>query len=393
MRYTMQSGRGGLCGDRSGRVMSLFMVPLFLNRERGAVPTVWIILAAVFVALNAGPVVAEQHLPTANRQAIRLLVSPLQYSAAVAIGERVAKKYNLPQPEITSMLAYPAVKAFCAGVGSGTPDVIGLPRQMTRSEYERCTEHGVVDIVELRVGFDALVLVVRKGEAVFNLTPRGIYFAMAAQIPLDDEFVANDTKLWSDISTRLPNIPIMVYGSDNGTAINNFFKEIFMEGGCRGLRQFKIFYSSVDRVKTCTTIREDGRYVGIKAPIAVNFRTLFQASPPGSLGVLPYTVYRRNAEWLQLLPVNNIFPTDETIKNDTYEAVFPVRYYVKRKHMERSLGGTGVVRGLYSFIEELMSEEAIGNGGYLEGYGLVVDDPVDRQNDRESAMRLQPYRR
>jgi hypothetical protein len=61
--------------------------------------------------------------------------------------------------------------------------------------------------------------------------------------------------------------------------------------------------------------------------------------------------------------------------------------------MEPSLGGDGVVPGLYKFIEEAMSEEAISENGYLGRLGLVVDDPADRQTARETAMRLQPYRR
>ena len=109
--------------------------------------------------------------------------------------------------------------------------------------------------------------------------------------------------------------------------------------------------------------------------------------------MVPYTVYQRNAEALDLLPLNGVLPGDASIKNDDYEAVSPVRFYVKRKHMETSLGGTGVAPGLYKFIEEVMSEDAIGNGGYLDVLGLVVDDPPDRQHDREAAMRLQPFKR
>ena len=146
-------------------------------------------------------------------------------------------------------------------------------------------------------------------------------------------------------------------------------------------------------MKTCTTLREDGRFIGIKAPIAANFKPAMQAAPPGAIAIVPDTVYQHNADWLDLLPVNGVVPSEAAIKDDVYEAVSPVRYYVKRKHMEASLGGIGVVPGLYKFIEEIMSEEAIGNGGYLDVLGLVVDDPPDRQHDREAAMRLQPYRR
>ncbi|MEI6559799.1 MAG: substrate-binding domain-containing protein [Rhodospirillaceae bacterium] len=355
--------------------------------------TIRVIFTATFIAL-AGPALAADPEPVPqSRAAIKVLASPLQLRFTTAVSDRLVKKYGLPPLEVTSMLAAPAVKAFCAGVGPATPDVVAIPRQMAKREYNQCVENGVIDIVELPIGFDALVPVVRKGDPVFNLTPRAMYYALAADIPIEDGFTPNTAKRWRDLDPRLPDQAINVLGSENGTSINAFFKEIFIEGGCRGLRQFKVYYSAEDRVKTCTTLREDGRFTGIKAPIAVNFKPAMEKAPPGAVAVVPYTVYQHNAEWLDLMPVNGVLPSDLTIKNDDYEAVSPVRYYVKRKHMEPSLGGIGVVSGLYKFIEAMMSEEAIGSGGYLDLLGLVIDDQSDRQRDREAAMRLQPFRR
>ncbi len=356
------------------------------------------LICTAIVALLATPALATQALaevPAApsGRTAIRVVASPLEVRFTGALSEQLVKKYAMPPLQVESMLAAPAVKAFCAGYGVNTPDVVAIPRQMARREYNQCIENGVVDIVELRVGFDALVLVARKGDPVFNMTPRAMYFALAAEVPTGVEFTRNAVKRWRDLSPRLPDQEIHVLGSENGTAINAFFKEFFMEGGCRGLYQFKVFYNAADRVKSCTTVREDGVFTGIKAPIAVNFKPAMEKAPPGSIAVVPFTVYDANKNWLDLLPVDGVVPTEATIRSDDYLAVSPVRYYVKRKHMEPSLGGDGVVKGLYKFVEELMSEEAIGPNGYLDAMSLVVDDPPDRKRDRESAMRLYPFRR
>jgi len=352
---------------------------------------------AGLLALAGGSAAAETAGPADGqppaRSPIKVMVSPLQTRFTQVLGEHLVTKYGLPPLDLSTVLAATASKAFCAGTGPGSPDVIALPRRMAKREYDGCVENGVIDIIELPVGFDALVLVVKKGDLVFNLTPRAMYFALAAEIPLEDDFVRNDVRRWNDLDPRLPALDINVFGSEAGTSITAFFKEIFMEGGCRGLRQFKVYYSSVDRVKTCTTLRDDGRYVGIKPPIAVNFKDIFRTAPKGAVGVVPYTVYRHNADWLDLLPVSGVLPTTTTIKDDEYEAVTPVRYYVKRKHMDQRLGGDGSVHGLYNFIQEIMSEDAIGDGGYLESLGLVVDDPPDREHDREAALRLQPFRR
>jgi phosphate transport system substrate-binding protein len=357
-----------------------------------AVPTVRMMCLAILMTAFAVPVAAGTGADVFQRDAISVLVSPLETAFTRTLSDRLVRKYDLPPLSVTTEPTAPAIKAFCGGIGAKFPDVIGIPRQMDSHEYDNCVQNGVVDIIELPVGFDALVLAVRKGDLVFNLTPRALYFALAAQIPDGDDFVPNSLKRWSDLDPRLPDLEINVVGSENGTSINAFFKEIFMEGGCRGLQPFKVFYSATDRVAMCTTLRDDGHFIPVKQPMVTTFPDVMEHAPRGAVAVIPYTVYRKNAAWLDLLPVLNVLPTPRTIKDDDYEAVSPVRYYVKRAHMEQSLGGTGVVRGLYSFIEELMSEDAIGPGGYLEAQGLVIDDPEDRQRDREGALRLQPFR-
>jgi phosphate transport system substrate-binding protein len=351
------------------------------------------IVALAALLVPAGPAAAETAPRPANRDTLRVLSSPLQINYLRAVSDQLTRKYNLPPIEIVSMLAAPAVKAFCAGVSDEDPDVIAIPRRMERFEFNHCLENGVLDVVELQTGYDALVLVVRKGDLVFNLTPRAMFFALAQEIPVEDNFIPNDVRKWKEIDTRLPDLEINVLGSANGTSINTFFKDIFMEGGCRGLRQFKRYYSAEDRVKQCTTLREDGRYIPIKAPIAVNFKDKLKAAPPGAVAVIPYTVYKANRDWLDVLPVLNVIPTDRTINDDEYEAVYPVRYYVKRAHMEPRFGGVGVVKGLYTFLQEIMSEDAIGAGGYLEGLGLVIDDPEERAANREAALRLERFKR
>lgn len=349
--------------------------------------------ALTLTAAGGHPASAQTAPAASARKAITVMASPLQIRFTKAVSEHLTAKFGLPPLEVSSVLAAQAVKSFCSGVSAETPDIIALPRRLAKREYEKCAENGVIDIIELPVGFDALVLVVRKGDRVFNMTPRAMYFALAAEIPAEDEFVRNDARRWSDLDSRLPNIDINVVASENGTSINAFFKEIFMEGGCRGLRQFKVYYSSVDRVKTCTTLREDGRFIGVPAPISTNFRDVFRRAPAGAIGIVPYTVYQHNSDWLELMPLQGVKPSNASIRDDSYEAVSPVRFYVKRRHMERSLGGDGIVPGLYNFIEEIMSEEALGENGYLPGLGLVADDPDDRDRDRDAALRLTPFRR
>ena len=49
-------------------------------------------------------------------------------------------------------------KLFCEGVGGETPDVTNSSRRQKKSEFDKCVANGVADIVEVKIGFDGIVL-------------------------------------------------------------------------------------------------------------------------------------------------------------------------------------------------------------------------------------------
>jgi len=255
----------------------------------------------------AGPAAAEVARVFGKRQTLFIVTSTLNRTYVDAISERFVSNYKYPPPLVKTTIANVAVEAFCAGIGTEYPDVVALPRRMSRRELETCIKNGMIDIVELDTGKDALVVVTKKGDPVFDLRLTDFFHALAAEIPKDAgffaDFVPNRAERWSDIDSTLPDQPIRVLGPAENTAILRFMKDFFLEGACRKIGAFKVYYHAEDRVRQCTTIRTDGVFQEVPVPIAKNFVDLMQKAPPGTLAVLPYTVWRTQSSWLDVLPV------------------------------------------------------------------------------------------
>jgi hypothetical protein len=60
------------------------------------------------------------------------------------------------------------IKAFCGGVGVEHPDIANSSRRITRGERSRCAQNGVTQIVEVKIGYDGIVLANAKTSTPLN---------------------------------------------------------------------------------------------------------------------------------------------------------------------------------------------------------------------------------
>ena len=74
-------------------------------------------------------------------------------------------------------------KLFCAGVGDDHPDVTNASRAIKKGEFEDCQKNGVKDIVELKIGFDGIVIANAKDGPDLKLTQEQIFLALAKEVP------------------------------------------------------------------------------------------------------------------------------------------------------------------------------------------------------------------
>ena len=326
--------------------------------------TVWVAAgAAAFFAACANSAMA--------RDQIRIVGSSTVFPYTQAVAEQFANMTGAPAPIVESTGTGGGMKIFCAGVGADHPDLTGASRAMKLSEYSLCMENGVNDITEALIGYDGLSIAVsRSSEFDWDLTLSEIYLALGAQVPVDGEWADNPYSNWSDIAPDLPNQPILAYGPPPTSGTRDAFVELAMHAGCEELEFVASGGYDGDWVKeNCSRMRQDGMFV----EAGENDNLIVQRinADTTAMGIFGYSFLYENLDTLKAVMVNSVSPNAETIGDYSYPISRPLYFYTKNAHR-------GVIPHFQEFIEEYMSEEALGPGGYLSERGLVTLNDSDR---------------
>ncbi|MGQ0664090.1 MAG: substrate-binding domain-containing protein [Pseudomonadota bacterium] len=351
------------------------------------------VMAGVAAVLSASAGLAQAPSGGAARTEMLLVGSSTMLPFTEAIVDRLVRGQGLLPPLTQPRGSKAGINAFCAGVGLKHPDIVAASRRMARNEVESCKENGVVDILELKIGYGALVIATEKGDPVYNLTPRLMYLALAAEVPKGGDFVPNPYNRWADIDPKLPDLDIAIFGPSGDSGTRGFFDAAVMEGGCRGLKEIKSIFSADTRVRQCTTLRPAPNFEEAEEPFTTQVLERVLNSPKGTLALVSHATFTRNKNRLDELPINGVTATHATIAAGKYELVQRMYYYVKLAHTLRERGekgekGAKLVQGLRDFIAEATDDRAIGPGGYLEALDLVVMADKERTKVQDDARRL-----
>lgn len=284
-------------------------------------------------------------------------------------------------PQVEGIGSVHALERFCGGIGPQTPDIAVVTRRMPRAMVENCGANGVRDIVEVQLGLGAVVLVMRRGEAMSGLTSRQVWEAVAAERPVDEEFVPNTTRLWSDVAPGLARSEIRVILPQPGAGTRALFDDLVMEAGCRYVKEIRLLFEAAYRRGKCVSSRTDGRVIPVPSDHVV---AALLSAPPGTVAAISYDQLVASGGNLVALPLDGMAPTPASIGSLDYNPVRTFYLYAKRQH-SRSQDGVGVVRGIREFLLESTGEHASGPGGYLAGAGLLPLMPADRAAQRRIA--------
>jgi len=357
-------------------------------------------IAALALWLAAMPAAAQSTQPEASagtppasatpveRKQLLIVGSPLMETLTDAVIESLSAAYVLPPPIKQFEGKTLGIKAFCGGVGPEFPDILATTDRMDRGEFEACLANNVLDVIEVEIGDSALVVVTKKGDRVFNLTPRMVYTALAEEVPSNGEFKVNEKKSWNEIDKEAPDVPIRVILPAEGAGTRRFFDDGLMQGGCRHVKEIDAIFAAAERVPKCITPRDDGPISEVEeAQVA----SAVLKAPPGTLAFVGWLAYLANKDKLDTLPINGVAPTHENIADDAYPLNQRLRYYFKRAHMREKFGGQGFVRGVREFMLEIVKDDASGEGGYLEKLGLVALEPEERRQAQNVVRRLKRF--
>ena len=86
-------------------------------------------------------------------------------------------------PKVESTGTGGGFKLFCSGVGVQYPDITNASRRIKMSEVEACAANNVAGIVEVKLGYDGIVLANSRATAAFELTLEQVFLALAKSVP------------------------------------------------------------------------------------------------------------------------------------------------------------------------------------------------------------------
>ena len=167
------------------------------------------------------------------RDSISIVGSSTVYPFTTVAAERYGRSTDFKTPKVESTGSGGGLKLFCEGIGASHPDITNSSRAIKDSEIRLCAENGIEEIIEVKIGYDGIVLSNATAARTFNLTRKEIFLALAKDIPGNEgQLIPNPYDNWNEINPELPNQKIEVMGPPPTSGTRDAFVELAMEGGC-----------------------------------------------------------------------------------------------------------------------------------------------------------------
>ena len=317
------------------------------------------------------------------RDQIRMAGSSTVYPFATSVAEQFGKSGKFKTPVVESTGTGGGFKLFCSGVGPDFTDISNASRAIKASEIEMCAKNGVGDIIEMKFGYDGIILANTKKHARYTLTRKQIFLALAKNVPVGGKLVPNPNTTWNQIDPSLPNEKIEVLGPPPTSGTRDAFLEMVMEPGAEMFPELKDLKKTDEKAfkNAFSSLREDGVY--IDAGENDNLIVQKLEANPKALGIFGYSFLEQNADRIQGSLVDGSEPTFDNIANGKYPVSRPLYFYVKRDHV-------GQIPGIKEYLAEFSSEKAWGPNGYLVDKGLIPMPDAERKEWAKKAAELTP---
>ncbi|HKJ39169.1 MAG TPA: PstS family phosphate ABC transporter substrate-binding protein [Anaerolineales bacterium] len=224
---------------------------------------------------------------------------------------------------------------FCV---AGESDVAGASRAIKDSEIESCKAIGRTPI-EFRVGTDALSVVVSKDNT------------FVTDVTLEElALIFSTAETWADIRSEWPAEPIQRFipGTDSGT-FDYFVEVVFDEDDAPILAASNTQLSEDDNVLV----------QGVEGS-------------PYSVGFFGYAYYAENKDKLNVLSIDGVAPTQETVDDNTYAISRPLFIYSDATILKEK---PQVAAFIYFFLTEVNNE--IDDVGYFPANDTVLSGAMD----------------
>lgn len=323
---------------------------------------------AVLAAAPSGPSVAQP------RETVVVTGSSTVFPFSSAVADAVAARN--PRPSVESTGTVHGFHEFCKGAGLRYPDVQNASRRMNAGEFRLCIRSGVNEIMEIPIGFDGIVVAHASGVLSPDFTLAQLWLGLAKEVPQGGRLVANPYSSWRQVSPGLPDWPIRVVGPPPTSGTRDSFAELALVAGCKAAPEVRAIADAAQRLRVCTTLREDGRWIdGGEDDQAIVRKVV--GGDPGTLGIFGFSFLEANRARIEGSQIEGVDDTREAVASGRYPLARPLFLYVKRPNLD-------TVPGLKEFVTEYVSDRAMGPEGYLVRRGLVSHDEARLRQIQEA---------
>ena len=340
-------------------------------------------LRKTFVAAACIAVAATIATPALARDQLRIVGSSTVFPFMTAVAEAFGRATGQKTPVVESTGTGGGMRLFCAGVGEQHPDLTGASRTITAAEKTSCKNNGVTEVVEIKIGYDGMVVANSRAAPVMQITIPQLWLALAKEIPnAQGQLAPNPNRMWSDVDRSLPAKRIEVMGPPPTSGTRDSCIELVMSVGCAAHPAMAAIRTAdaARATAACATLREDGAWIDAGENDILIVRRL-QANAD-AFGVFGYSFLAENADQVQASVIAGVKPDFDTIASGKYPISRPLYFYAKKQHMG------AIAPGLDAFIREYTEERSWGPDGYLSDRGLIPLPDAERNTVRTSARAM-----
>jgi phosphate transport system substrate-binding protein len=299
------------------------------------------------------------------RDTIQIVGSSTVYPFATVVAEKHGKNSGFKTPVIESTGTGGGMKLFCAGIGTQFPDFTNASRAIKKKEVELCAKNGVTDIIEIIVGNDGIAFSNSGSAKKMNFTKAQLWAAMAEHGP--------KPKTWNEIDASLPNVAIKIMAPPPTSGTRDAWESLVMNKGCKEAGKDK------ELGKKCLEFRQDGIVEEAGENDTLIVKRL--AADPEAFGIFGFSFLDQNRDQVQGATIEGVEISLDSIQSYEYPIARPLFFYAKKAHV-------GVIPGMQEFMSEFVSDEAVGEYGYLLDRGLVPLDSKSLSDVRSNVSDL-----
>jgi phosphate transport system substrate-binding protein len=215
------------------------------------------------------------------------------------------------------------IERLCSTGSHRSPEVIEVSHRITPDKFRICKSYHS-SIIELKIGYQAVMLARAKLYGPLKLSSRDLFLALASRLPADSHagsLIDNTRVTWNQINSELQYEQIQVLGPDPTSGPGQIVRDLLLASGCDKDPRVAALRNrdSTHYDEICQEIRSSGAYITSGPTASWDFVDRLVDNPT-AIGIFSLAQFKTAGDSLTAIPVDGIEPTAANVSNGTYPA-------------------------------------------------------------------------